>query len=868
MRTFLAGLLVVWDAIRGADGKINTLSSSPWLNMSGNSISMTSQHDSLPAAFGMYSLAPAIQHVQMVLPPPENDIQLCQSPVWRNLNEFENGGKQRIHYDHYRRSYRRRGQAINNAAVDYGDGDGVNANTVVIPIAVLIERGGCSFDQKAQNALDMQPYFDQFNNTRINTTNSTSTRLVKYVVRHVIVYNNEPSSTDLIIMATNYQQYLYMNMGLNFVSFASAMDMKKRLDQHQSQTSSLSSSVQLLGLPLQIVVDVDTSWGPYASAPNGDPSNLKESSTTGTILYYLRYVLLLLLICLPCGRTLIAYIVYRRWRRQNPDAPLNEWAGFGMHSRALPTDNNLNNGRAPKLTVEQVMSLPEIPYHETPDDRDDCDDCLLSHNQKDTMNPHHEKSHLDLEANRDHRDNHHNHGSNSTVYTSNTCSICLDDYEEGEPMRVLPCKHPFHLDCVLPWLTERCGSCPMCKAPVFPPEEHDAASNHTGHLHIEEEPSSPPRRRFMALRNMHLLITARPVSDPPVLELTSQSQTTHPSPTNSASPTDPLSSHNPTSPEAILAPNSHFVPGPLYSSDNSPTRPLSHISPLSPTNQVVDSEYNSIPALSSTSQVVDSEYSQPLSPISPLSPTYQVADSEYTQPLSSISPLSPTYQVVDSEYTSIPALSSTNQVVDSEYAQSLSHISPLSPTNQGLDSEYTRPLSPISPLSPTSQVLDSEYTFIPALSSTSQGLDSEYTRPLSPISHLSPTNQVVDSEYTSIPALSSTSQGLDSEYIQPLSHISPLSPTSQGLDSECTSIPVLSPTSQVADSEYTQPLSPISPLSPTSLGLDSEYTRPNNMKQDETANQEASTEVLIQVTSSPEAEIGSVHSPSSKSSTL
>ena len=41
------------------------------------------------------------------------------------------------------------------------------------------------------------------------------------------------------------------------------------------------------------------------------------------------------------------------------------------------------------------------------------------------------------------------------------CSICTEDFEEGQDLRVLPCHHRFHPACVDPWLLDVSGTCPL-----------------------------------------------------------------------------------------------------------------------------------------------------------------------------------------------------------------------------------------------------------------------------------------------------------------------------------------------------------------------------------------------------------------------
>lgn len=53
-------------------------------------------------------------------------------------------------------------------------------------------------------------------------------------------------------------------------------------------------------------------------------------------------------------------------------------------------------------------------------------------------------------------------GKDSASHDENLgCSICTEDFEMGQDLRVLPCDHQFHPECVDPWLLNVSGTCPL-----------------------------------------------------------------------------------------------------------------------------------------------------------------------------------------------------------------------------------------------------------------------------------------------------------------------------------------------------------------------------------------------------------------------
>uniref|UniRef100_A0A8C1ST06 Ring finger protein 215 n=2 Tax=Cyprinus carpio TaxID=7962 RepID=A0A8C1ST06_CYPCA len=47
-----------------------------------------------------------------------------------------------------------------------------------------------------------------------------------------------------------------------------------------------------------------------------------------------------------------------------------------------------------------------------------------------------------------------------------SCAVCLEQYNNNQCLRVLPCLHEFHRDCVDPWLLLQ-QTCPLCKRSVL-----------------------------------------------------------------------------------------------------------------------------------------------------------------------------------------------------------------------------------------------------------------------------------------------------------------------------------------------------------------------------------------------------------------
>ncbi|KAE8604220.1 hypothetical protein XENTR_v10014626 [Xenopus tropicalis] len=77
------------------------------------------------------------------------------------------------------------------------------------------------------------------------------------------------------------------------------------------------------------------------------------------------------------------------------------------------------------------------------------------------------------------------------------CAVCLDEYEEGDKLRILPCSHAYHCKCVDPWLTKTKKTCPVCKQKVVP-SQGDSESDSDSSQEDNEVSENTPLLRPMA----------------------------------------------------------------------------------------------------------------------------------------------------------------------------------------------------------------------------------------------------------------------------------------------------------------------------------------------------------------------------------
>ncbi|KFQ96750.1 E3 ubiquitin-protein ligase RNF43, partial [Nipponia nippon] len=65
--------------------------------------------------------------------------------------------------------------------------------------------------------------------------------------------------------------------------------------------------------------------------------------------------------------------------------------------------------------------------------------------------------------------------SASSCSSAPVCAICLEEFSEGQELRIISCSHEFHRDCVDPWLQQH-HTCPLCMFNILARDSVDQAT--------------------------------------------------------------------------------------------------------------------------------------------------------------------------------------------------------------------------------------------------------------------------------------------------------------------------------------------------------------------------------------------------------
>jgi hypothetical protein len=358
-----------------------------------------------------------------------------------------------------------------------------------IPIALFVARGKCSFDQKARIAVEIQTNFSS-------------------QMKFVIVYNNNPSRPQelLIMSSSSFGDHLddLKSVGFIFVSTDSGAAILSAVAGTviSDERSPYLSYNESYGWSLPTLIEKL----PDQPSPSSNPTSVNNA------FHWLRFILFSLLIVSPCVRA--GFLWYsaggRFLLRRNEEGriigiiyvrPMSYWFASGS-----PEQDDAKEDR--RLTEAQILALPEITYRAPVEDEDvvapesppvdpeapqpqmvivspknasvdperiEDDNAFELETDNGVSTP---KSTAELPSNdmsivEQALESTTISGSEYSI-SCTMCSICIDDFEEGEKVRVLPrCRHGFHLECIKPWLMERQGCCPLCKNPVVEPEGNE-----------------------------------------------------------------------------------------------------------------------------------------------------------------------------------------------------------------------------------------------------------------------------------------------------------------------------------------------------------------------------------------------------------
>lgn len=312
--------------------------------------------------------------------------------------------------------------------------EGTAADEIVQPsdgssVVLLAMRGECEYETKGRVATDYGS-----------------------PVRYVVVYDNVDEDILIAMMANNPTG---INVGMLFTSKSSGEDLKQKLENE--------STDQKVSGGLFVLLDSEEPYGPYIDPYGWIGGIFMLSTCCGGLLLccqagYIRRDGTVIIV----GRPQMVQHSNLMTRQQVLDLPTATFMG-GHHRRSTTAASCMDTAALKQTDEKQNADGENEPLK---------GEAKLASDDRTAEASSESLAKLVSNCTDGSCENANEDQIFAGMEYNTVCSICLEDFEYGEQLRVLPCRHQFHTECIIPWLTQRQGLCPLCKTQVLPEDEN------------------------------------------------------------------------------------------------------------------------------------------------------------------------------------------------------------------------------------------------------------------------------------------------------------------------------------------------------------------------------------------------------------
>ena len=239
-----------------------------------------------------------------------------------------------------------------------------------------------------------------------------------------------------------------------------------------TESKDLGDSLNSTGLPSVITLDTTSSVNTTTPATNNPADTLGPSPTTAVamiILYSITGIITTLFLVIIITGAVRAHRHPERYGPRNvigrprqtrargiaramlESLPIVKFGETGIEAtKAVPNERDIEFGTTERpdprtATSSEAERSPTAPKKQHAE-AGNTDGDIVTTQAAEGIAPHTDRT---------------EGGVGNDAESGLACSVCTEDFVKGQDIRILPCNHKFHPDCIDPWLLNVSGTCPM-----------------------------------------------------------------------------------------------------------------------------------------------------------------------------------------------------------------------------------------------------------------------------------------------------------------------------------------------------------------------------------------------------------------------